>query len=87
MPKNEERYFVHTIKCSVCNRLFGSSSVRKCTHPAVVKRYGENGKAFVCYYCCLKCKFKSKATNIFAIGCTYKEEGEEKYADKRKQRT
>ena len=37
------------MKCNICNKDWHTT--RKCPHPAVIKKYGEN----VCYSCCTKC--------------------------------
>ena len=59
-----------TLICDKCKHEYTASSMRKCKHPAVVKRFGEN----ICIYSCRRCKF-NKFLGVLNEICTY-EEGE-----------
>lgn len=52
------------------------ASVRSCPHPAVIGRYGRNGKAQVCWLICRKCQFGEKGKYDGGIKCTYEKEKE-----------
>lgn len=57
----------YDVRCDKCYDWYYGSNVRKCPHPAVRQRIGEN----ICGYCCMKCKFHVKKD--MGIYCTYLE--------------
>lgn len=55
--------------CDHCKKAWNDCAVRKCPHPGVNQKYGEN----ICRECCLKCKhsFESRV----GLGCDLIEKG------------
>lgn len=57
------------VRCNVCGRFFTTCAIRRCKNYAVNRYYGDKSGAFVCYYCCKKCKFKQTVPYTSALGC------------------
>ena len=63
MPRERE------LTCGMCGKRYIQSAMRKCKHPAVVRRFGEN----ICIYSCRRCKF-NKFLGVLNEICTYEED-------------
>lgn len=71
-PKRPYRPGYGKTRCSVCGNTMHDCAVRCCPHPAVIKRYGVDGNAPVCVYCCRRCKYHIKYQFHGGVGCNYK---------------
>lgn len=61
--------------CDVTGREYYACAVRKCPHPAVIKRYGHKGEANVSIYVCRKCEFSETFEHVGGVGCKYAKYG------------
>lgn len=61
--------------CNVTHKQYNRVSVQECPNKAVIFRYGINGKAYVSYPVCYKCKYGKTEPLIGGVSCTH-ERGE-----------
>lgn len=59
------------VRCVRCGNAFVDVAVRRCRHPAVNRVYGAGGEAYVCCYCCGRCKHVTRSAHSSAVGCGY----------------
>ena len=57
--------------CCVTKLHYNKFAIHECKNKAVVFKYGVNGKAYVCYLVCQKCKFGRIDPYVGGASCTY----------------